>query len=101
MAHRHLDLASILRLQHPLQESSISVRDPKGLLCIIRSRHVGSLHFEGEEEVRGWVRIRVRVGPPLLIARHFGGGFGVGGKELLCRELSQSYHLGIRNYELT
>ena len=65
-----LDLASILRLQHTLDKATFSVRNPKGLLCIISLGHVLPLHLEGEEEVWSWIRILSIISSLLLISRH-------------------------------
>ena len=73
MTDGHLDFTTVLSLQQTLHKSTVSIRDPVGLLGIVSLGHVFPLHLEGEEEVGGGVGVLAVRGPFLLVSGHAGG----------------------------
>ena len=63
-------LGAIITLKETLPESMVISRDPDGLLGVVGLEHVLPLHLQGDDQVRGWIRIRLSGLSKLDVARH-------------------------------
>ena len=52
-------LVAIVALQHGLGISALAIRAPVRLLGVIRLEHVGTLHLQGDAQIRRRIRIRL------------------------------------------
>ena len=68
----HSDLISLGALDQTLNKAVLGIRDPAGLLCIVRLGGVLHLHFIRNKQPLGGVGVGARA--LLNVARHVGGG---------------------------
>ena len=70
MATHDNGFGAIIALKKTLPESMVISWDPDGLLGIIGLEHVLTLHLQGDDEIRSWVRIRLSSLSKLYVAGH-------------------------------
>ena len=59
MANHDDRFSAFVALEEGLNESSVAIRDPAGLLGVVGLEHVVSLHLHGDDQVghRVWIRL--------------------------------------------
>jgi len=63
-------LGAIVAFKETLPEAMVIGGDPDRLLGIVGLEHVLALHLQRDDEVRGWIRIRLTGLTELDMARH-------------------------------
>ena len=66
---------AVITLEETLPETVVISWDPDRLLRVVGLEHVLTLHLQGDNQVRGWIRIRLTGFSKLDMARHVGEGW--------------------------
>ena len=66
---------AVVTLEETLPETMVISWDPDRLLRVVGLEHVLTLHLQGDDQVRGWIRIRLTGFSKLDVARHVGEGW--------------------------